>query len=299
MGLIPSRWRCVHAGKVAAAPHPSAGLAAPDDGNYSIPDPFSFADGSANPHALHKLSPTHDSVQLDTGAEVKHGLPPPTPSSRQSSGKASSSRRLFGGSIRTSGPEFDALPLAGPHSAPKRPARTPGPKPSAKRIPPKLGRIGRAQSERVLSLRQKRALQFRAGLLKDARGIAMGRIERDGTWVGRNNSRQAVFRADGRIESRDGVLLGSIEPVTGSVRNAQRTPIGEILADGSVRDGHANVGHVTADGVAFDLTGNKLGSCDAGVRCVTFRSCGAVLCFVLVCSLLGRSRMFCVCFLGC
>ena len=230
------------------APVYASGLAAPDDGQYSIPDPYSTTEGKPPAHLKLDVSGTQagEGTALSTAATRD----------RSSSRKGSSVSKDL-----TITPDVPAaLHTVRSNESPKAPKKRP------RRIPPMLGAIGRSKTERILSMRQKKKLGLRPGLLKDARGIAMGRIEGDGTWVSRNNARQAVFRQDGTIEARDGSVLGAIDANTGSVLDSARSPIGEILADGSVRERNANVGHVTADGVAFNLSGQKLGSCDAGVR---------------------------------
>ena len=259
-------------------------MAAPDDGQYSIPNPFSNDDPKPStgnrftklvssktrvkPQKGGKDGDDSDSDQFDDPTELGGDANGKPPLPRRRTGWSSSMRQLGVatrgneagggalGTLRSGGGGGNAGAAGGAGAGPRR----------KKPIPPMLGKIGRAKSERILSMRQKRNLQIRPGLLKDARGIALGRIENDGTWIGRNNARQGVFKQDGTIESQDGQQLGRIDPQTGSVLDARRTPIGEILPDGSVRDNNENVGHVTADGVAFNLSGQKLGSCDAGVR---------------------------------
>lgn len=103
-----------------------------------------------------------------------------------------------------------------------------------------------------------------AGVVKDRSGKNAGRLDKQGSWFNASNDKRGSFKGDGSVRDKDGATVARIDD-DGHVFHAKRkAPIGKIGKDGSVLAGSSVVGHVTADGAAFDARGRRVGMCSAG-----------------------------------
>mmetsp|Transcript_9629 Transcript_9629/g.33855 ORF Transcript_9629/g.33855 Transcript_9629/m.33855 type:complete len:200 (-) Transcript_9629:792-1391(-) len=103
-----------------------------------------------------------------------------------------------------------------------------------------------------------------AGVIKDKAGKNAGRLDKQGAWYGADNDKRGSFKKDGSVRDAAGAMLARIDD-DGQVWSARRkVSIGRIARDGSVLASSSVVGHVTADGAAFDARGRRVGMCSAG-----------------------------------
>lgn len=113
-------------------------------------------------------------------------------------------------------------------------------------------------------------LKLQAGVVKDRSGKNAGRLDKKGGWFSAGNDRRGTFHVDGTVHDSKGNQVAKIDHEGRIWSTKRKQALGQIARCGSVLASNTVVGHVTADGAAFDPRGHRVGLCSAGKKQAAF-----------------------------
>ena len=98
--------------------------------------------------------------------------------------------------------------------------------------------------------------------MRDANGMNIGGVDRDGGIRNSNGIRIGNFDADGAIRDENGIRVGEIDN-DGNIRNSNGIRIGDVDNNGDVRDANGiRIGEIDSEGNVRDANGVRIGSAE-------------------------------------
>ena len=98
--------------------------------------------------------------------------------------------------------------------------------------------------------------------MRDANGMNIGGVDRDGGIRNSNGIRIGNFDADGAIRDENGIRVGEIDN-DGNIRNSNGIRIGDVDNNGDVRDANGiRIGEIDSEGNVRDADGIRIGSAE-------------------------------------
>ena len=98
--------------------------------------------------------------------------------------------------------------------------------------------------------------------IRDANGMNIGGVDRDGGIRNSNGIRIGNFDADGAIRDENGIRVGEIDN-DGNIRNSNGIRIGDVDNNGDVRDANGiRIGEIDSEGNVRDANGVRIGSAE-------------------------------------
>ena len=98
--------------------------------------------------------------------------------------------------------------------------------------------------------------------MRDANGMNIGRVDRDGGIRNSDGIRIGNFDDDGAIRNGDGIRVGEIDN-DGNIRKSDGIRIGDVQSNGDVRDANGiRIGEIDSNGDVRDANGIRIGSAE-------------------------------------